>query len=175
MNSISHYTSPLGDITLAADETGLNGLWFEGQKHFALPPDKEHTERETPILTRVKHWLNIYFSAKDPDFGVPLHLTGSDFQKEVWMILRSIPYGSTMTYGQIAKLLAQKRNLPHMSAQAVGGAVARNPISIIVPCHRVVGANSALTGYAGGLERKIALLQLEGAYDVSQHCISPQV
>lgn len=175
MNSIMHYTSPLGDITLAADETGLNGLWFEGQKHFALPPDKEHAERETPILTHAKHWLDIYFSAKDPDFAVPLHLTGSDFQKEVWAILRSIPYGGTMTYGQIAKLLAQKRNLPQMSAQAVGGAVARNPISIIVPCHRVVGANGALTGYAGGLERKIALLQMEGAYDILKHRISTQV
>ncbi len=159
----SHYASPLGKILLAADEIGLTGLWFEGQKYFALHLDGEYKEKEIPVFAQAKRWLDIYFSAKEPDFSVPLHFTGTNFQNEVWEILRLIPYGSTMTYGQIARLIAGKRNLPHMSAQAVGGAVARNEISIIVPCHRVVGANGNLTGYAGGIDRKIALLRLEGS------------
>ncbi len=163
MHYISHYMSPFGNILLAADETGLTGLWFEGQKYFALYLDGELAEKEVPVFTQAKCWLDIYFSAKNPDFSVPLHFTGTDFQNEVWEILRSIPHGSTMTYGQIARLIARKRHLPHMSAQAVGGAVAHNKISVIVPCHRVVGANGSLTGYAGGIDRKIALLKLEGS------------
>lgn len=162
MQYISHYVSPMGNILLAADDMGLAGLWFEGQKYFALSLEKEHTERETPLFEKVKRWLAVYFSGKEPDFTVPLHFTGTAFQKQVWEILCSIPYGGTMTYGEIASQVAAKRGLPHMSAQAVGGAVGHNPISIIVPCHRVVGTDGSLTGYAGGIDKKVRLLKLEG-------------
>ena len=161
MQYISHYPSPIGNILLAADEMGLTGLWFEGQKYFALDLDKEHEEKEIPFFEKVKKWLDIYFSGKEPDFIIPLHLTGTDFQNEVWEILCTIPYGQTMTYGEIAKRIAARKGLQHMSAQAVGGAVGHNRISIIVPCHRVVGADGSLTGYAGGIEKKAKLLKLE--------------
>ena len=162
MQYSSRYHSPMGGILLAGDGNGLTGLWFEGQKYFALHLDKEQEEREIPLFELAKGWLDVYFSGREPDFSVPLHLMGTAFQKEVWEILRSIPYGHTMTYGEIAKQLAEKRGLPHMSAQAVGGAVGRNPISILVPCHRVVGADGSLTGYAGGIDKKGRLLKLEG-------------
>ena len=177
MQYISHYSSPLGTILLAADEIGLTGLWFEGQKYFALYLDKEHEEKELPVLKQAKTWLDIYFSGREPDFKVPLHFTGTDFQNEVWAILYSIPYGQTTTYGEIAKQLAASRGLKRMSAQAVGGAVGRNEISIIVPCHRVVGSSGSLTGYAGGIDKKIELLKLEGAwkkeYFVPKHSTAP--
>ncbi len=161
MQYTNNYQSPIGNIVLAADDIGLTGLWFEGQKYFGLYLDKEHEEKDLPIFDDVKRWLDIYFSGKVPDFKIPLHFTGTDFQNEIWEILYSIPYGKTMTYGEIAKRIAQKRGIARMSAQAVGGAVGRNEISIIVPCHRVLGANGSLTGYAGGLDKKIALLKLE--------------
>ncbi len=161
MQYISHYRSPLGDILLAADEIGLTGLWFEGQKYFARCLDKEREEKEILLFETAKRWLDVYFSGQEPDFSVPLHLMGTEFQKEVWEILRAIPYGHTTTYGEIAKQIAAKKGLPHMSAQAVGGAVGRNEISVIVPCHRVVGINGSLTGYAGGIEKKVKLLTLE--------------
>ena len=163
MQYISHYQSPLGGILLAADEIGLTGLWFEGQKYFALYLDKEHEEKEVPVFQTAKKCLDIYFAGNEPDFQVPLHFTGTDFQNEVWEILYSIPYGKTMTYGEIAKRIAEKRGLKRMSAQAVGGAVSHNEISVIVPCHRVVGTNGSLTGYADGIEKKVALLKLEKA------------
>ncbi len=163
MQYTSHYQSPMGGILLAADHAGLTGLWFEGQKYFAshLGPDCE--EKELPVFQLAKRWLDTYFSGKEPDFIIPLHFTGTGFQNEVWEILCSIPYGHTMTYGEIAKQLAAKRGLKHMSAQAVGGAVGHNKISIIVPCHRVVGTNGSLTGYAGGIDKKVKLLTLEKA------------
>lgn len=163
MQYISHYQSPLGTLLLAADDTGLTGLWFEGQKYFAFSLEKEHEEREIPVFEKAKNWLDLYFAGKEPDFSVPFHLNGTEFQREVWEMLCSIPYGKTVTYGALARQLAAKRGLSHMSAQAVGGAVGHNKISIIVPCHRVVGTNGSLTGYAGGLDRKIKLLQLEKA------------
>ena len=163
MQYISHYASPLGNILLAADDLGLTGLWFEGQKYFALHLDKTCEEKELPLFEDVKKWLDIYFSGKNPDFKVPLHLHGTDFQKEVWDILCEIPYGQTMTYGEIAGQIASKSGRNSMSAQAVGGAVGHNPISIIVPCHRVVGSNGSLTGYAGGIDKKLALLTLEAS------------
>lgn len=163
MQYTSYYSSPLGNILLAADEIGLTGLWFEGQKYFALHLDKEHEEREISIFNAAKRWLDEYFAGKEPDFSVPLHLTGTDFQKDVWEILGTIPYGHTMTYGEIAKCMAAKKGVSHMSAQAVGGAVGHNPVSVIVPCHRVVGVNGSLTGYAGGIDRKEKLLALEKA------------
>ena len=161
MTYTKHYTSPLGMILLAADDAGLTGLWFEGSKYFAAELPKEHSEQDTPVLLETTQWLDVYFAGKEPDFTPLLHLVGSDFRQAVWNILLSIPYGRTMTYGQIAKQLAKNTGIDKMSAQAVGGAVGHNPISIIVPCHRVVGASGSLTGYAGGLDKKIALLELE--------------
>lgn len=163
MQYISHYQSPIGNILLAADTAGLTGLWFEEQKYYALHLDKEHEEKELPVFERAERWLDIYFSGREPDFSVSLHFTGTAFQNEVWEILYSIPYGQTTTYGQIAKQLASKRGAPRMSARAAGGAVGHNKISIIVPCHRVVGSNGSLTGYAGGIDKKIKLLELEKA------------
>ena len=162
MQYTNHYHSPLGEILLAADALGLTGLWFEGQKYFALYLDREHEEKDLPIFDMTKKWLDIYFSGREPDFKPLLHFTGTDFQNQVWEILYEIPYGQTTTYGEIAKELAARRGLARMSAQAVGGAVGHNEISIIVPCHRVVGANGSLTGYAGGIDKKMALLKLEG-------------
>lgn len=163
MQYISHYSSPLGDILLAADSVGLTGLWFEGQKYFALNLDKEHEEKEIPLFAEAKRWLDIYFSGKEPDVSVPLHFTGTEFQNEVWELLLAIPYGQTTTYGELAERIAGKRGVKHMSAQAVGGAIGHNNISVIVPCHRVVGANGSLTGYAGGIDKKVKLLELEKA------------
>ncbi len=162
MHYTSRYKSLLGGILLAADDVGLTGLWFEGQKHFGLYLDHEHEERELPLFAQVKKWLDIYFSGKEPNFTPPLHFIGTPFQNEVWEILATIPYGKTMTYGEIAKIIAKRKGIRRMSAQAVGGAVGRNEISIVVPCHRVLGSNGNLTGYAGGIDKKIALLQLEG-------------
>ena len=163
MTYIQHYDSPLGGILLAADEIGLTGLWFDREKYFADNLPAERTERETPVLTESKHWLDTYFAGSEPDFLPPLHPIGSAFRREVWEILLRIPYGQTTTYGAIARELAQKRGLARMSAQAVGGAVGHNEISIIIPCHRVVGAGGSLTGYAGGIDKKVRLLELERA------------
>ena len=159
----SKYTSPLGGVLLAADEVGLRGLWFDGQKYFARDLPDERTERETPALSEAKRWLDLYFGGQEPDFLPPLHPVGTPFRQAVWEILLRIPYGKTVTYGEISKQLAEKMGLERMSAQAVGGAVGHNEISIIIPCHRVVGSNGSLTGYAGGINRKIKLLELERA------------
>ena len=155
------YKSKLGNILLAADEIGLTGLWFEGQKYFANTLPEEHISQETPILTDAKKWLDVYFSGEEPKFTPALHPTGSTFRQAVWQILLQIPYGQTITYGEIARRIAVMKNTSHMSAQAVGGAVGHNEISIIIPCHRVVGTNGSLTGYAGGIDKKISLLKLE--------------
>lgn len=160
----------MAKLLLQQIKPGLTGLWFEGQKYFALHLEPEHEEKELPVFADAKRWLDIYFSGREPDFSLPLHFTGSDFQNEVWGILSAIPYGQTATYGEIAKQLAQRREVPRMSAQAVGGAVGKNEISIIVPCHRVVGTNGSLTGYAGGIRRKIALLKLEGCMEGKLLC-----
>ena len=159
----SRYHSALGDILLAADEIGLTGLWFVGQNYFADTLPAEQIEQETVILAQAKEWLDVYFSGKEPDFTPPLHPIGSPFRQAVWRILLQIPYGQTMTYGEIARQMEKLQNRPHMSAQAVGGAVGHNGISIIIPCHRVVGTKGSLTGYAGGLDKKMALLELEHA------------
>ena len=156
-----HYDSPLGGILLAADEIGLTGLWFDGGKYFAGNLPKACAERETPILLEAKRWLEVYFAGNEPDFTPPLHPAGSAFRQSVWEILRQIPYGKTTTYGEIANKLAEKQGLSRTSAQAVGGAVGHNEISIIIPCHRVVGTNGSLTGYAGGMDKKRKLLELE--------------
>ena len=168
-----HYESQLGGILLAADEIGLTGLWFDGQKYFARELPAERTEKEMPILTETKRWLDIYFTGTGPDFLPLLHPIGSTFRQEVWKLLLQIPYGKTVTYGELARQLAEKRGLPRMSAQAVGGAVGHNQISVLIPCHRVVGANGSLTGYAGGIQKKVKLLELEGT-DVSGFFVSPK-
>ena len=134
---------------------------FDGEKYFADVLDPEHIAQETPILLDAKHWLDAYFSGQEPDFTPPLHPIGSSFRQEVWELLLQIPYGQTTTYGALAKQLAEKHGLPRMSAQAVGGAVGHNEISIIIPCHRVVGTSGSLTGYAGGIDKKVKLLTLE--------------
>ena len=161
MTFLQHYNSPLGGILLAADEIGLTGLWFDGQKYFARDLPAEHVEQNTPVLSEAKRWLDIYFTGGEPDFTPPLHPIGSVFRQAVWEILLQIPYGQTTTYGEIARQLAAKLGLPRMSAQAVGGAVGHNEISIIIPCHRVVGTSGSLTGYAGGIDKKVKLLELE--------------
>lgn len=155
--NLTRYESPLGSVLLAADQNGLTGLWFVGQKYFPSFSDGNFFENETPVLTEAKHWLSLYFSGKEPDFLPSLHPQGSSFRQAVWNVLLTIPRGQTMTYGEIA------RRLNVRSAQAVGGAVGHNPISILIPCHRVVGSDGSLTGYAGGLARKEWLLHLEGA------------
>ncbi len=163
MTYIQHYHSPLGGILLAADEIGLTGLWFDGEKYFADNLPAEHIEQETPVLSAAVRWLNIYFSGKEPDFTPPLHPIGSPFRQAGWAILLEIPYGKTVTYGEISRQIAAQQGLPKMSAQAVGGAVGHNEISVFIPCHRVVGTGGSLTGYAGGIDRKTALLELEHA------------
>ncbi len=162
MISIQHYASPLGDILMAADEIGLTGLWFDGSKFFADNVPAERCEQDTPILAEGRRWLDAYFAGKVPDFLPPLHPVGTPFRMAVWEILLQIPYGKTVTYGEIARKMAQKQGVANMSAQAVGGAVGHNEISIIIPCHRVVGTDGNLTGYGGGMENKVKLLALEG-------------
>ena len=163
MTYIQHYSSPLGGILLAADEIGLTGSWFDGEKYFADNLPAEHAERQTPILAEAARWLDIYFTGKEPGFTPPLHPIGSPFRQAVWEILLQIPYGQTTTYGEIARQLAEKQGREKMSSQAVGGAVGHNEISVIIPCHRVVGTSGSLTGYAGGIDKKVKLLELERA------------
>lgn len=155
--------SPLGGIVLAADEIGLTGLWFTGAKYFGAGLPASAAEADTPILAEARRWLEGYFTGQRPAALPPLHPSGSPFRRAVWDILLTIPYGETTTYGAIAQQLAAQRGLEHLSAQAVGGAVGHNPISILIPCHRVIDADGSLTGYAGGIEKKHALLKLEHA------------
>lgn len=154
--------SPLGAITLASDGRSLTGLWFEGQKHFAATLCAEHEKGNLSVFEDAARWLGTYFAGEKPDFTPRLALRGSAFCRKVWEVLLTIPYGQTMTYGEIARVLAVRQGLDRVSARAVGGAVGRNPLSIIIPCHRVIGAQGNLTGYAGGIGRKIELLALEG-------------
>jgi methylated-DNA-[protein]-cysteine S-methyltransferase len=160
MQYMYQYKSPLGEITMESDGTALTGLWLEGQRDFSSMQENLE-EKELQIFKEVKCWLDIYFQGEEPDFLPQLSYEGSSFRKTVWDILLTIPYGQTMTYGDIAKRIAEMQGIEKMSAQAVGGAVGSNPISIIVPCHRVIGAGGKLTGYAGGLDKKVKLLQLE--------------
>ena len=156
-----HYRSPLGGITLASDGEALTGLWFDGQKFFGDGLGPLCEEKYLPVFDDTCRWLDCYFSGKAPDFTPKLLLRTSPFRKAVCDIMLSIPYGQTMTYGELASRYASLNGLTRMSAQAVGNAVAHNPISIIIPCHRVVGTDGSLTGYAAGLDRKHRLLELE--------------
>lgn len=161
----SYYYSPIGTLLLAERGGKLTGVWIEGQKYFCGSLHEQMQDFEnSPTLLQTKQWLDRYFAGEKPAIReLPIAPVGSDFQKEAWKILCEIPYGETATYGEISQKLAARRGLERMSAQAVGGAVGHNPISVIVPCHRVVGSNGSLTGYAGGLQKKIWLLAHEGA------------
>ncbi len=159
-----HYPSPLGDLTAASDGAMLTGLWFDGQKYFGSTlPMHYKNNVQLPVFAETARWLDIYLSGKVPDFTPPLKMETTPFRKAVWEILLTIPYGQTMTYGAIAVKIAEQTGHAKMSAQAVGGAVGHNPISLIIPCHRVVGSNGNLTGYAGGIGKKVQLLTLEHA------------
>ena len=161
MQYTDKYRSPLGEITLASDGDHLTGLWFDGQKYFGNILPEQLAEKEHPLLQDAKRWLDIYFSGRAPDFTPPLRYDSTPFRKVVCDIMLTIPYGKTMTYGEIAAEIAIQQGLEKMSAQAVGGAVGHNPISLMIPCHRVVGTSGSLTGYAGGIDKKMKLLKLE--------------
>lgn len=158
------YVSPMGMIELASDGEALVGLWLEGQKYFeASIAGEVAKDNNLAIFKNTKNWLERYFAGEKPSASeLPLAPMGSEFRKGVWEILCRIPYGHVTTYGDIAKKMAVKMGRSKMSGQAVGGAVGHNPISIIIPCHRVVGTNGSLTGYAGGITTKVKLLELEG-------------
>lgn len=161
MEYTHHYVSPLGGITMASDGEALTGLWFDGQKYFADTLGSLHKEKGLPVFDEADRWLDVYFSGRAPHFTPKLRMKTTAFRRTVWEILLTIPYGQTMTYGQIAEIIAREKGIAGMSAQAVGGAVGHNAISLIVPCHRVVGSDGSLTGYAGGIEKKAKLLALE--------------
>ena len=160
----AHYDSPMGEILLAGKEDALIGLWLTGQKYFLSKIKESMTEKnDYEILVKAKKWLDRYFAGEKPQISeLKLAPEGSEFQRAVWKLLCEIPYGEVTTYGKIAKKTAEQLGKPKMSAQAAGGAVGHNPISIIIPCHRVVGSNGSLTGYAGGIDKKVWLLTHEG-------------
>ena len=153
--------SPLGEITLRSDGEALTGLWFADDKHYGAKDIAGAALADLDVFTQAEEWLAEYFAGREPKVSVPLKLQGSEFQMQVWRLLQDIPYGRLVTYGDIAKKIAAQKGVARMSAQAVGGAVGHNPLCIIVPCHRVVGANGSLTGYGGGMWRKVRLLELE--------------
>jgi methylated-DNA-[protein]-cysteine S-methyltransferase len=162
--------TPLGPMTAAAEDGAITGLWFAGQKYYPAKTDAWIGKPDQPVFEKLRSWLETYFEGKKPPVnfllkpsGLRINPQGTVFQKSVWEILLQIPYGKVTAYGEIAKQLARKQGIASMSAQAVGGAVGHNPISVVIPCHRVVGADGSLTGYAGGLDRKRFLLELEGA------------
>lgn len=162
MQYINYYSSPFGEMTIGSDGEALIGLWFNGGKYFGSTLGTDVPVKNLAVFDETKKWLDLYFSEKIPDFIPKISLNGSSFRLDVWEILKNIPYGRTMTYGEIVHILASKYGRAKMSAQAVGGAVGHNPVGIIIPCHRVIGTNGDLTGYAGGIDIKTKLLELEG-------------
>jgi methylated-DNA-[protein]-cysteine S-methyltransferase len=162
MEYIHEIKSPVGILAAASDGKNISGLWIEGQKYFAKTLGKDVLRQNLPVFEDVQKWLDIYFSGKEPDFMPPLMPQGSPFQKSIWSLLGKIPYGQTASYGGIAKQYEMENKGRHTSARAVGGAVGHNPISILIPCHRVIGKSGDLTGYAGGIGVKLKLLQIEG-------------
>ncbi|MBR1735808.1 MAG: methylated-DNA--[Firmicutes bacterium] len=169
MAVICHYDSPLGKITLASDGDALIGLWFEGEKYYMENVKGECKYEMLPVFEETKRWLDMYFGGKKPDFTPKLNMMTTPFRKEVWEIMLDIGYGETMSYGEIADIIAKRRRITKMSARAVGGAVGHNSISVIIPCHRVIGSDGSLIGYAGGIERKIKLLEIEKNFVRSGH------
>lgn len=165
MINIGNYKSPIGNITIASKENKIIGLWIENQKYFLSSIKEIMIENnEDESIIKAKIWLDKYFNKENPDINeLPLNPSGTEFQLKVWNILKEIPYGKTITYKDIADKIAKEKKLKRMSSQAVGGAVGHNPISIIIPCHRVVGSNGSLTGYAGGIDIKAKLLKHEEA------------
>ena len=153
------YRSPLGEMRMESDGAALTALYFSGQRH--APESAGCNEPRLPVFKQTAEWLEVYFAGERPAFTPPLRLAGTPFQTLVWELLGQIPYGETSTYGMLAKEIAARKGLAKMAAQAVGNAVGRNPVALIVPCHRVIGANGSLTGYAAGLWRKEKLLLLE--------------
>lgn len=161
MDYTRRYESPLGGITLSGDGERLVGLWFDGQERSADVPEAPDGEGRLPAFNAAVRWLDVYFSGRDPGFTPPLFMRGTDFQRAVWEAVMTVPYGRTATYGQLADIVAARTGAKRVSARAVGGALARNAICLIIPCHRVVGADGSLTGYAGGVQRKARLLEME--------------
>ncbi len=156
-----YYQAPIGRIAITSDGEHITGLWLPNQTDFELKYDDKLVETEQPIFDKVERWLDAYFSGNIPEIDFPLKASGTEFREQVWAALLEIPYGKTVTYGEIAQIIGKKRGKTQMSSQAVGGAVGNNPISIIIPCHRVVGKDGSLTGYGGGIDTKIELLKLE--------------
>ncbi len=163
MNRFTSYTSPVGKMIMAADGQNLVGLWFERQKYYPDYIGDLVDEGESEVFRLTARWLDVYFSGAKPDFTPPIKMRGTVFQKEIWEYLRLVPYGQTATYRDIAAMYCERHGGKNMAPQAVGGAVGRNPISIIIPCHRIVGCDGKLTGYAGGIDKKQYLLRLEKA------------
>lgn len=172
---VTHFSSPLGPLMLAGDGENISGLWLAGQKYFAATAASDFVEKnDLPVFAAAKGWLHRYFAGEKPAISaLSLAPQGSEFRQAVWALLCQIPYGQVTTYGKIAKEIATRTGKKNMSAQAIGGAVGHNPISIIIPCHRVVGSNGNLTGYAGGVDIKVWLLKHEGA-DMSRLFMPPQ-
>jgi methylated-DNA-[protein]-cysteine S-methyltransferase len=162
MEYVHKIKSPVGMLTVSSDGKNVSGLWIEGQKYFAKTMEKDVLEQNLSIFETVQKWLDIYFSGREPDFIPPLMPKGSPFQKSIWNNLCKIPYGQTTSYGELAKQFELENQGKHTSARAIGNAVGHNPISILIPCHRVIGKNGNLTGYAGGIANKIKFLKMEG-------------
>ncbi|WP_019207925.1 methylated-DNA--[protein]-cysteine S-methyltransferase [Phocaeicola abscessus] len=175
MQYTCHYPSPLGGIIVSSDGEAITGLWFDGRKYSTDPAAAAYEEKPLPLFEQAKRWLDLYFSGEEPPFVPAIRLHGSSFQLAVWEILRQIPYGQLVTYHDIAKEIARRRDIDRMAAQAVGGAVGRNPVSIMVPCHRVIGSDGSLTGYASGIEKKKRLLAMEKVeFDADDYVLQPK-
>lgn len=177
MHYKKYYESPIGQLAMTSDGKNITGLWLPNHEDFELKFNEKLFEAELIIFNKAVTWLDDYFLGNNPVIDFPLKAEGTEFRKQVWDILLDIPYGETITYGEIAKQMAQIRGKKTMSAQAVGGAVGNNPISIMIPCHRVVGKDGNLTGYGGGIDTKIELLKLEqmdmNAYYKPKHSTKP--
>ena len=167
MQYIDVYSSPLGKLTIASDGEFLTGLWISEQKYFMANLADVETKPDLPIFHKTRSWLDQYFEGKNPGPIPEVKAQGTEFRQRVWKLLAEIPYGQLTTYGELARRIAAEQGIIKMSSRAVGGAVGHNPISIIVPCHRVIGSNGSLTGFGGGIARKIQLLKLEGI-DISK-------
>ena len=167
---IETFPSPIGDLTIASDGEHLTGLWLAEQKYFMANVDKTEERSDLPVFHEAREWLDTYFKGEDPGAIPAVKPQGTAFRERIWEFLTEIPYGELTTYGELARKIAAEKGVEKMSARAVGGAVGHNPISIIVPCHRVIGSNGSLTGFGGGIARKIQLLELEGI-DVGRYTI----